>query len=944
MENITVYIRLKPVREKNDNNFSSDSKSITNQKTNESLSFDSIINQNTSNKEIFEKLIKNKISNLLKGINVTIFAYGQTNSGKSFTMKGDQKTNEGIISLSLKELFSILTKKDSSINKFILKISFIEIYNEIVNDLLDSTKKNLEVRESMNKGAFINGATEMTVLNIEKAIQLLNKGITNDSKTNEKSGKNNTIFKINLEVYLKDKNTNKDKKYISQFNLVDLAGSENISKKNENIKECGNMIKSISAINYIVNKLNQNNKNVVNFRDSKITRLLQNSIAGNCRTTFICTIIDDNNHYSETLNTLHFAQKAKNIKNNYKINEVIGDKGKIAIENQLLRNKIKTLQQLINNKKLSKEKNKNFSKQEMTPLQENKNNDDLNNTEQITNLEKEVSMLKQYLMNNEEICSDINSLQGGDLLSVVSGGNNIHNINTSAYKPPYYNSMNNLSNLRNSGSAIKSTYFNSPYIPHNYQYEPNTMNRNSYMDIQHRANLCMTEMRSNNYMNNSFFHSALRKTEPHNNNFLGGSNMKISVPDLGGNNVDFGNDYLLKENEELKRNIYELKKTYYEVIQNKEQQIKLLNQNHDMTLENCEKLIKEAETNYINLKTNYDQALEQMKIKDTELNNLKEQTLNQDSSINYYKNELNKVKDINYATEIETKYNALLEENIKLKQKDEEVTSKLKEENELLKNNMNVMDTKYKEKCQELSENQKIINANKKLHEKELQKYKIEIKNMKALNNKIGKKNPKDKTQNNPELLEKLKEYEEKINKLIEENKNYKDSVEYVEKNQIAEYQKLLDDSFAKIAELNKELMASKDKNNYLEKALNIVEQSTNKNFYSNEKFCAEENELKNNTININEENSDRKNKIKENNKKQQSTAKHVNDFSSNCRNKNVENSNGNNNMLNKKRKSAVPKAYQNAMNKQNISTESRQSENKENNNILSNEFSNFEL
>ena len=134
----------------------------------------------------------------------------------------------------------------------------------------------------------------------------------------------------------------------------------------------------------------------------------------------------------------------------------------------------------------------------------------------------------------------------------------------------------------------------------------------------------MTEMRPGAYVPKTFFHSAIRKTAPQNNNFLYGSNMKFSMPDLNNlsnlNNTtfDMGNDYLMKENEELKKNIYELKKTYYEVIQSKEQQIKLLNQNHDMTLENCEKLIKEAEANYMNLKTDYDQVIEKMKIKDND--------------------------------------------------------------------------------------------------------------------------------------------------------------------------------------------------------------------------------------------------------------------------------------------------------------------------------------
>ena len=121
----------------------------------------------------------------------------------------------------------------------------------------------------------------------------------------------------------------------------------------------------------------------------------------------------------------------------------------------------------------------------------------------------------------------------------------------------------------------------------------------------------------------------------------------------------------------------------------------------------------------MNLKSDYDQTLKNIEIKEAELNSLKERTENQSSSINYYKNELNKIKDMNFTTEMETKYNSLLEENIKLKQK-EEIYSKLKQENELLKNNVNEMDNKYREKCQEISKNTKIIEDSKKSLEKEI--------------------------------------------------------------------------------------------------------------------------------------------------------------------------------------------------------------------------------
>ena len=99
--------------------------------------------------------------NLLKGINISIFTYGQASTGKTFTMKGEAKSNEGLIPLSIKEIFNSLNNKEFSISKYLVKVSYIEIYNETVNDLIDPSRKNLEIRESGNKGIFVNNLSEI---------------------------------------------------------------------------------------------------------------------------------------------------------------------------------------------------------------------------------------------------------------------------------------------------------------------------------------------------------------------------------------------------------------------------------------------------------------------------------------------------------------------------------------------------------------------------------------------------------------------------------------------------------------------------------------------------------------------------------------------------------------------------------------------------------------
>ena len=262
MENIKVYIRLKPTKDNPQSSFSFDTKAITNTKTNEVFTFDYIITPSQTNKDIFENLIKQNLTSLLKGINISIFAYGQTSTGKTFTMKGESKTNEGLIPLCIREIFNALNNPDSNITKSVVKVSYSEIYNETVNDLIDTNKKNLEIRESP-KGIFVNNLSEIIVTNVEKAMQLLNKGENNriiaETKLNEKSSRSHTIFKINIEFNIKEK------KYYSQLNLVDLAGSENVSKakcEGMRIKEGGNINKSLLALSNVINKLSQNNKNI----------------------------------------------------------------------------------------------------------------------------------------------------------------------------------------------------------------------------------------------------------------------------------------------------------------------------------------------------------------------------------------------------------------------------------------------------------------------------------------------------------------------------------------------------------------------------------------------------------------------------------------------------------------------------------------------------------
>ncbi len=316
---------------------------------------------------------------------MSIFAYGQTSTGKTFTMRGTDK-NPGIIPLAIKEIFRLLDE-DKSITKYTLKASYLELYNEQVNDLLNANNKNLEIRESVQKGVFVNNLTEVLFTNTDKAMQLLKQGdsvrVIAETKLNEKSSRSHSILRLSLEVNksIDSNNNNKtnnqssnnnnqnnsysngktSKTFFAQMNLIDLAGSENVSKaKTDGIrmKEGSNINKSLLALSNVISKLSANPKSFVNFRDSKLTRMLQNGLSGNSKTTIICTISEALGCYSETLNTLHFGNKAKNIKTDIKINEMLDEKNKIMSENNALKSKIKLLEDMMQEKKELEEKEK----------------------------------------------------------------------------------------------------------------------------------------------------------------------------------------------------------------------------------------------------------------------------------------------------------------------------------------------------------------------------------------------------------------------------------------------------------------------------------------------------------------------------------------------------------------------------------------------------------
>ncbi|KAL6481452.1 hypothetical protein MHYP_G00095320 [Metynnis hypsauchen] len=299
-----------------------------------SFGFDRVFSAEESTCQLYQDIAKPLVVSTVEGYNGTIFAYGQTSSGKTFTMMGSDHT-PGVIPLAMSDVFQ--TIKNCPKKEFLLRVSYMEIYNETVTDLLcDSWKrKPLEIREGNYKNVYVADLTEELVTSPEQALGWIRKGEKNrhygKTKMNQRSSRSHTIFRMILESRERSdpmSGENADGAIIvSHLNLVDLAGAERASQtgaEGARFKEGCNINRSLFTLGQVIKKLSdESQKGFTNYRDSKLTRILQNSLGGNAKTVIICTITPAT--VDETLSTLQFASAAKRMKNDPHVTEVSDD-------------------------------------------------------------------------------------------------------------------------------------------------------------------------------------------------------------------------------------------------------------------------------------------------------------------------------------------------------------------------------------------------------------------------------------------------------------------------------------------------------------------------------------------------------------------------------------------------------------------------------------------
>ena len=336
-ECVKVAIRVRPMNKKEleenseicvDVDKENNTVSCTNSKKHETktFQFDFVYPMDSTQREVYDQVAFPIVDSIFQGYNGTVFAYGQTGCGKTYTMMGitDDPIKRGVIPNAFEHIFGYI-KNEGGNKKFLVRCSFVEIYNEEVRDLLGKTDVKLDIREDPKKGTFIKDLVYITLAGTDDIQRALNKGNNNRhvgaTSMNDQSSRSHSLFTVYLEIQEGEGNNKKIRS--GKLNLVDLAGSERVGKTNATGKtfDEGKKINlSLTALGSVIDALSSNRKHIP-YKDSKLTRLLADSLGGNTKTVMFANVSPASYNYEETVGTLRYASRAKLIKNAPKINE-----------------------------------------------------------------------------------------------------------------------------------------------------------------------------------------------------------------------------------------------------------------------------------------------------------------------------------------------------------------------------------------------------------------------------------------------------------------------------------------------------------------------------------------------------------------------------------------------------------------------------------------------
>ncbi|GAX77261.1 hypothetical protein CEUSTIGMA_g4707.t1 [Chlamydomonas eustigma] len=336
MENISVSIRIRPLsKSESQDAWRVDGNTISQvgDRSDVKYPLDHVFGPDFTTEQIYELTAKMIIQKVVSGFNGTVFAYGQTSSGKTYTMRGGG-TEAGLIPLAVRHVFHLI--EASQDREYLIRVSYTELYNEEVNDLLAPENMKLPIHESKENGIYVCGLREDIVTSPEQVLALLEEGENNrhvgSTKMNEKSSRSHTLFRMVVESRARGaESDDAGAILVSTLTLVDLAGSERVAKTGAEgirMKEGTAINKSLLTLGNVINKLAEGAQVTgghIPYRDSKLTRILQPSLGGNAKTAVICAMTPALCHVEESHSTLRFASRAKRVVNNAVVNEVLSD-------------------------------------------------------------------------------------------------------------------------------------------------------------------------------------------------------------------------------------------------------------------------------------------------------------------------------------------------------------------------------------------------------------------------------------------------------------------------------------------------------------------------------------------------------------------------------------------------------------------------------------------
>ncbi|KAI8971802.1 kinesin motor domain-containing protein [Mycotypha africana] len=369
-ENVKVTVRCRPPNPKEYNHQScwkvdqelnkitSDIQQQNQHKKQHEFLFDHVF-YGSDNEALYSTSVNHLINQAMEGYNVTVFAYGQTASGKTFTMMGND-AEPGVIPRSVDNVFDYIKK--SVTREFLLRVSYLEIYNETIRDLLDPANNSLKIHQDKIRGIYVTPLTEEVVTTPEDVLRVIERGEANrhisSTDYNLHSSRSHTLFQMVIESRERTATNNaanvslkppkrtftsmgygnslksKDAIKISQLNLIDLAGSEKAASDENRRKEGSYINKSLLTLGTVISKLTEQQQashTHIPFRDSKLTRLLQTALTGLAKVAVICTIHPSLQSMEESLNTLKFASRVKKITTHAKNDEILEDENSKAL-------------------------------------------------------------------------------------------------------------------------------------------------------------------------------------------------------------------------------------------------------------------------------------------------------------------------------------------------------------------------------------------------------------------------------------------------------------------------------------------------------------------------------------------------------------------------------------------------------------------------------------